>query len=120
MERTKSQREIVRENLDAIKRMRGEGKMYKKIAEILGVKVGALDAILRPDRIERINELRRQSRRNQGGRKSTFAHYTEPRPEVLGEREPPDTRDLTGRILGDPLPGRSYLDRMRAQQERRA
>jgi DNA-binding MarR family transcriptional regulator len=120
MERTKSQREIVRENLDAIKRMRDEGKMYKEIAEILGVKVGALEAILRPERIERMNELRRQRRLKNGGRKSTFAHYTEPRPEILGELPPPDTRDLTARILGDPLPGRSYLDRMRAQQERRA
>lgn len=30
--------------------------------------------------------------------------------EVLA-RIPPDTRDLTGRLLGDPLPGRSALDK---------
>ena len=27
------------------------------------------------------------------------------------KRIPPDTRDLTGRLMGDPLPGRSALDR---------
>ena len=29
---------------------------------------------------------------------------------------PPDTRDLTGTILGDPLPGRSALDQMRGAE----
>jgi DNA-binding MarR family transcriptional regulator len=116
MERPKTQRDIVRENLDAIKRMRAEGIMFKEIAERLGVNVGALDAILKPDRIERANEARRLKRANEGQRKPHFIHYTEPRPEILGELPPPDTRDLTGRLLGDPLPGRSYLDRMRQQQ----
>lgn len=119
MERTKSQREIVRESLPKIQRMRQEGLTYKKIAETLGVQVGALDAILNPERTERINELRRQRRLKEGGRKSSFVHYTEPHLEVKGEMPPPDTRDLTARLLGDPLPGRSYLDRMRAQQEQR-
>lgn len=30
----------------------------------------------------------------------------------------PDTRDNTGRLLGDPPPGRSALDRKRAAEER--
>lgn len=30
---------------------------------------------------------------------------------------PHDTRDLTARIMGDPLPGRSALDRLQAGQE---
>lgn len=30
---------------------------------------------------------------------------------------PPDTRDLTSRIAGDPLPGRSHLDRKRMQAD---
>ena len=29
----------------------------------------------------------------------------------------PDTRDTTGRLLGDPPPGRSALDRKRAKME---
>ena len=32
---------------------------------------------------------------------------------------PPDTRDNTGRLCGDPLPGRSSLDRKRAQGDAR-
>jgi hypothetical protein len=32
------------------------------------------------------------------------------------ERQPRDTRDLTSRILGDPLPGRSALDQRRAMR----
>jgi transcriptional regulator with XRE-family HTH domain len=116
MERPKTQRDIVRENLDAIKRMRAEGITFKEIAERLGVNIGAIDAILKPERTQRVNEARRLKRANEGQRKPHFIHYTEPRPEILGELPPPDTRDLTGRLLGDPLPGRSYLDRMRQQQ----
>ncbi len=32
----------------------------------------------------------------------------------LRAQRPPDTRDLTGRLLNDPLPGRSALDRKHA------
>lgn len=59
------------------------------------------------------------------GRK--FTRFTRsPNPDPRGEQqaEPPvvewaakpvpkDTRDLTGRLMGDPMPGRSALDRMR-------
>jgi hypothetical protein len=117
MERPKTQRDIVRENLDAIKRMRAEGIMFKEIAERLGGNVGALDAILKPERIERANEAKRLKRAMEGKRKPLFVHYTEPRPEIRGELPPQrDTRDLTARLMGDPMPGRSYLDRMRAGQ----
>lgn len=30
---------------------------------------------------------------------------------------PTDTRSVTGRLMGDPLPGRSYLDKMRAEKQ---
>lgn len=30
---------------------------------------------------------------------------------------PPDTRSVTGRLMGDPLPGRSYLDKVRAEKQ---
>jgi hypothetical protein len=33
----------------------------------------------------------------------------------LAREVPPDTRDVTGQLLGDPLPGRSALDQMRRE-----
>ncbi len=48
----------------------------------------------------------------------------EPSREALADRarreKTPDTRDVTGRLLGDPPPGRSALDRKRAAEARRA
>lgn len=45
----------------------------------------------------------------------TKTDLTEPSPQALADRAKraalPDTRDLTGRLLGDPPPGRSALDR---------
>ena len=45
----------------------------------------------------------------------TKTDLVEPNPKALADRERrsriPDTRDLTGRLLGDPPPGRSALDR---------
>lgn len=48
---------------------------------------------------------------------------TKPSPKALADLErrkaTPDTRDNTGRLLGDPPPGRSALDRKRAEELRR-
>ena len=65
---------------------------------------------------ERRREInRRKNVETTGFCPSYFIGHVE-KTEVLGEREPPDTRDLTARILGDPLPGRSHLDRIKAKQ----
>lgn len=46
---------------------------------------------------------------------------TQPSPKALADlarrKATPDTRDNTGRLLGDPPPGRSALDRRRQRQE---
>lgn len=49
-----------------------------------------------------------------------FTREAPPSPEALAEREQrlrtPDTRDMTGQILGDPPPGRSALDKKREEE----
>lgn len=51
-----------------------------------------------------------------------FLHFQQVTPlhvkedaERLSDEVPVDTRDLTGVVFGDPLPGRSALDRMRLE-----
>jgi len=44
-------------------------------------------------------------------------HEQPPSPEALADREKrlatPDTRSVTGKVMGDPLPGRSALEKKR-------
>lgn len=51
----------------------------------------------------------------------TPADKTQPSPKALEDRKRrqamPDTRDNTGRLLGDPPPGRSALDMKRAASQ---
>lgn len=120
---------IVEANRGWISEQRKAGLSWDRIAEALGI--GHFTILMYKDPAsyakekERRRLQRERERRELGVEPNRPRHYRKlheavTKIEVLGEREPPDTRDLTGRILGDPLPGRSYLDRMRAQQEQRA
>jgi hypothetical protein len=121
--RTISIREQIRARADEVNAMRAEGKTWAAIAEILKVGVGNLRFAMDPEFVDRANANRRERRRHTirehheqfKNVKPMNFRIEDPR-DVRGEWAPPDTRDLTGRLLGDPLPGRSYLDRMRAGQ----
>ena len=120
---------IVEANRDWIAEQRKAGLSWDAIAKAIGVGHFTILMYKDPESYAKEKERRRLQRererrelgvtpgRPKGYRKLANAVH---KVEVLGEREPPDTRDLTGRILGDPLPGRSYLDRMKAQQDQRA
>jgi hypothetical protein len=123
--RTVSIREQIRQqHTETVNAMRAEGKTWKDIAEFLGVGIGNLRFAMDPEFVERANANRRERRKHtiRENHKQFKAvkpmnfRIEDPR-DVRGEWPPPDTRDLTARICGDPLPGRSFLDRMKAQKE---
>lgn len=120
---------IIEANRDWITEQRKAGLSWDAIARAIGVGHFTILMYKDPESYAKEKERRRlqreRERRELGvqpnrPRRYRKLHEAVTKIEVLGELPPPDTRDLTARILGDPLPGRSYLDRMRAQQERRA
>lgn len=66
-------------------------------------------------------ETQKRSSRNKnagttGVSPSKYIGHISDRIEVCGEYPPPDTRDLTARLLGDPVPGRRWIDRVKSKQ----
>lgn len=120
--RTLSIRERIRAQADTINAMREQGMTWNAIADALKVGITNLRYAMDQSWVDRSNELKREKRKmSQRARCAALKghrsnHRIEEPREILGELPPPDTRDLTARLLGDPLPGRSYLDRMRAGQ----
>jgi lambda repressor-like predicted transcriptional regulator len=124
--RTETIRQRIRERKDEVEKLRAEGLTWIAIANIMRVSVNSLRYAIDQTWADRANELKRAKRkaRIEGYReqykagKFRMAVKTEDPREILGELPPQrDTRDLTARLMGDPLPGRSYLDRMRQQQQ---
>ena len=117
---------IVQSNMDWIKEQRALGRKAKDIAAELGIHPDRLARYSNPEAYERELRLGRERGKAKRGkqrqtetRKYAKVHVDNvTRIEVLGELPPPDTRDLTSRFMGDPLPGRSYLDRMRNAQNK--
>ena len=116
---------IVQSNMDWIKEQRALGRKAKDIAAELGIHPDRLSRYSNPEAYERELQLGRERGKAKRGkqrqtetRKYAKVHIDNVvKVEVLGELPPPDTRDLTARFMGDPLPGRSYLDRMRNAQK---
>jgi hypothetical protein len=121
---------IILDNWDLIGRQRKAGMSWDMIAMSLGVGDFTMLRYRNPDRYFRDKERKRldneRARRELGvapGRPKTYNKvHVGPREkvEILGELPPQrDNRTLTERIFGDPLPERSYLGRMRAQESNR-
>ncbi|MEM8575536.1 MAG: hypothetical protein AAGF48_12975 [Pseudomonadota bacterium] len=91
------------EVLERAKELRATGKSWRAVAEWLNVGVGSvwLQRRLVPGFAERANERNAMSRLERA--------TGEPLPIPL------DTRSITARVFGDPLPGRSALDKKRAE-----
>lgn len=97
---------------------------WQVIAKQFGVSRFFLQSNLDPTfdtnrRRAQINARRRERAREQGLVGSGFVHTVDPGRATAADAAerlkeiPADTRTLTGSLLGDPLPGRSALDRER-------
>lgn len=104
-------------DLDQIRQMLASGKSWQTIADILGTTYSTIRMKLDPEfaraRKDRVNAARRGANTYKSPKKSQ--HYvtkSSVNPEQIPS-QPRDTRNLTGRLFGDPLPGRSALDQKR-------
>ena len=118
---------IVEANRDWIAEQRKAGMSWDRIASALGIGHFTILMYKNPEAYAKEKERKRRHRERERqalgvepGRPRGYRklHDAVTKIEVLGEREPPDTRDLTGRILGDPIPGRRWIDRMKQQESR--
>lgn len=103
---------------EKIQQLLSEGKSFRQIGIMYGCSYTLVQYVMKPE-MKKAREKATNDRKNRettGLSPSRFIGHPEPRIEVAGELPPPDTRNLTQRTFGDPLPGRSYLDRMRAKQ----
>lgn len=109
------------ENRSKAVAMRADGAKVADIAKALGASDTTVFYWLNPgkekDRRERKNAIRRQATEDRNA-KANPRFVTSPRfrPDVTKlPPVPADTRDLTAKFCGDPLPGRSVLDKMKAK-----
>lgn len=97
-------------------KLREAGWRYENISEIFGCHPDTVRTWVSSKYAE--GRKRRQQRVREDMRRLMSEHPTPRAPSSAIERDamslvadiPPDTRDLTGRICGDPLPGRRALD----------
>ena len=106
--------------IDTMRLMREKGVSFAEIGRLLGCDPETIKARIDP----RFAELKRENtrRRRAAERREPvatgkpvvhivpkWARPSEAEIRAARERIPEDTRDLTGRLFGDPLPGRSAL-----------
>lgn len=98
------------------RRLRDEGMPINRIARELGVGDEWIRRRLIPGHREKANAAWRADHPPTGPSKVKIEPYRPKKDEVdrLRASIPKDTRDFTQRFCGDPLPGRSALDRRRA------
>lgn len=113
---------LLRANKAKIDALVAQGKSLREIGKLFGCSHVSILNALKLDEKAKVSRYVSSARRNRkkndetvGISPSQYIGQIE-RIVVRGELPPPDTRDLTGRIFGDPLPGRSYLDRMRQKE----
>lgn len=111
---------LTEDQIERARRLRNSGMTYVAIASRFGcgeqlIRV-SLDPAYRAVRNERAKVARRAERAEAKDRKSSTDIVIEMRNAFKADAAarlaeiPKDTRDLTARIAGDPLPGRSALD----------
>ncbi len=94
------------------------GYSPKQIAELLGVDTTTIRSWTDPEYAANRRAWAKTGRRRKSAGEPSRQAGRRPEPGRLGPEEeaalpplPKDTRPLTGVLLGDPLPGRSALDR---------
>lgn len=106
------------------RRMRDAGMNWNAMAKAIGCDPltvrRALDEGWAVRRRQKVNEARRQRTKEKPSLRKiidrdtyTISAKTRADAERLMRQIPHDTRSLTGRMLGDPIPGRSALDMRR-------
>jgi DNA-binding CsgD family transcriptional regulator len=99
---------ITDDQINRMRQLRAEKLSYERIAEMLGVGSETVRRHISPKFRETPHRPRSAPSRIYVVREElglTQAEYRAAR-----RRIPEDTRDLTGQLFGDPLPGRSALD----------
>lgn len=92
------------------------GPRYTVVARQLGVSRNWLRRRLDPEWREAENaRMRARTGHYVSAARVPARHITQAEAKAIIAAVPPDTRDLTGRIFGDPLSGRSALDKLRAE-----
>lgn len=99
-------------------RLRDAGYSYKLVASMIGWNKGTVFYLLNPEKhTERKKQIfaRRQRKRPH----NPHFHLVEKKPPEADYMArlaeiPPDTRNLSQRLMGEPVPGRSALDRRQA------
>jgi hypothetical protein len=95
--------------------MLARGRSYTEVAAMYGLTVTTVRRRLDPVYAAHIRERTNLARALKRGHDvATAFRYHHPSEQDFAERLaeiPPDTRTLTARICGDPLPGRSAFDR---------
>lgn len=114
----KSQEAKLEWDEDLARRMRAEGTSWKNLARTFGVTPETircrLDEEYKRIHRERHNKYLRELRRGLAADRIVLHQAERIDKEALAQRLaeiPDDTRDLTAFLMGDPLPGRSALDR---------
>lgn len=116
-------RSLTEEEIDRARSERASGKSYHEIAALFGVSYNAVRRKLDDDFRIQANESAKRCQENRRYEGSTGVSADVDRtrrqvpPDVLLERERATRADvsLTAAILGDPLPGRSALDKKRSE-----
>ncbi len=101
---------ITPEQVEQMRELREKGKLsYTQIAEQIGVHKTAVYYWLNPKKQAKKKDYNVE--RNKDLRPLGPTKVVKQPPVLPSALPPPDTRSLTGRLLGDPIPGRSALDR---------
>lgn len=109
--------------------MRKAGMTMKAIAETLGVSVRAVKQWTDPEAARRDLEMQKKRRAAENSKGPIYKHKrgpndpTEDEVRRLLDLVPADSRDLTGRVFGDPIPGdprRPHLRRPTTTKEKPA
>jgi len=104
-------------DVERVLALRAEGKKWEAIGREIGTSADRARRAVDPSWAEHRRDQVNANRNTLGYGGSAFVHLPDMtvaakrRAEEMLQRVPRDTRDLTARLLGDPLPGRSAFDR---------
>jgi len=102
------------------KKLVESGMFQKDVAKKFGVSKSVICRAVNPKAKATFEAYRRKQRpaKNSGKRTNSSIHFEQPMKAetkqyalLLLQQIPPDTRNFTALMMGDPLPGRSALDR---------
>src|SRR5690348_11394150 len=106
-------------NIARAQQLRAKGLTDTQIARVFGLKDSiSIKAWLDPSYLEKRREIARGWRRTNVERTGPCPHLErykfalERDARKLMKQIPPDTRDLTAQLCGDPIPGRRAIDKI--------